>query len=85
MRLIIEKKAKKQLQKLDSSVRQRVSKFFDELETLENPRSKGEALVGNLGGLWRYRVGDYRIICEINDNELLIYAIHIAHRKEVYQ
>ncbi|WP_299326484.1 type II toxin-antitoxin system RelE/ParE family toxin [uncultured Helicobacter sp.] len=85
MQFVYSKKAQKQFEKLDTITQKRIKNLTQELESLENPRSKGEALVGNLGGLWRYRVGDYRIICEINDNELLIYAIHIAHRKEVYQ
>ncbi|WP_121727406.1 type II toxin-antitoxin system RelE family toxin [Helicobacter labetoulli] len=85
MRFVYAKKAKKQFEKLDTITQKRIKALTQELETLENPRSKGEALVGNLSGLWQYRVRDYRIICEINDNELLIYAIHIAHRKEVYK
>lgn len=84
MQVIISKKAKKQLKKLDSPIQERIAKFFDELETLENPRCKGKPLIGNLGGFWRYRVGDYRIICEILDRELIIYAFSISHRKESY-
>ena len=85
MQFVYSKKARKQFKKLDTATQMRIKALTQELESLENPRSKGEALVGNLGGLWRYRVGDYRIICEISDSELLIYAIHIAHRKEVYK
>ncbi len=75
---------KKQLKKLDKSVSKRVYAFLDKLESLENPRSKGKALVGLLSGLWRYRVGDYRIICKIEDDNLIIIALEIGHRKNIY-
>jgi len=52
---------------------------------LEDPRSTGKALVGALGGLWRYRVGDYRVICEIRDGALLTLVVQIGNRREVYR
>lgn len=76
---------KKQLKKLDRSVSKRVYAFLDNLESLENPRSKGKALIGLLSGLWRYRVGDYRIICKIEDNNLIVVALEIGHRKHIYK
>lgn len=51
----------------------------------DNPRIHEKALVGNKSGYWRYRIGDYRLICEIIDNELIILALSIGHRKEVYK
>ena len=84
MTLDLSNKAQKQFKKLDSVTKRRLEKFFDEIETLENPRSRGKALVGNLAGLWRYRVGDYRLICHINDDELVILCLEIAHRNKVY-
>ncbi|MDV0824807.1 type II toxin-antitoxin system RelE family toxin [Klebsiella quasipneumoniae] len=51
---------------------------------LEDPRDAGKALTGNLRTYWRYRVGDYRVICEIRDAELVIVAVEIGHRSEVY-
>ena len=72
------------LRKLDKPVQRRISTFLHTLEETEDPRSKGKALVGNLAGLWRYRVGDYRIICDIHDNELIIIVIDIPHRSTVY-
>lgn len=51
---------------------------------LENPRDAGKALTGNLRTYWRYRVGDYRVVCEIRDNDLVIVAVIIGHRSEVY-
>lgn len=50
----------------------------------DNPRIYGKALSSNLAGLWRYRVGDYRIIVEIQDNELTILAVKIGHRSKIY-
>ena len=84
MTLDLSNKAQKQFKKLDSVTKRRLEKFFDEIETLENPRSRGKALVGNLAGLWCYRVGDYRLICHINDDELVILCLEIAHRNKVY-
>ena len=84
MKLDLSNKAQKQFKKLDSVTKRRLEKFFNEIETLENPRSRGKALVGNLAGLWRYRVGDYRLICHINDDELVILCLEIAHRNKVY-
>lgn len=51
----------------------------------DNPRIHGKALVGNHKGQWRYRVGDYRIICEIEDQELVILALSVGHRRDVYK
>ena len=65
MQIIIQPNAKKQLKNLDFTVQKRIAKFIDNLQELENPRIKGKSLAGNLSGFWHYRVGDYRIICEI--------------------
>lgn len=84
MKVVLNKKAQKQFDKLDSVIKKRVAELFDELEISNNPRSKGKALAGELSGLWRYRVGNYRVVCDIADSEMTIYAIKIVHRKEVY-
>lgn len=84
MQVVLRAKAKKQLKKLDSITQKRIAELFDELQELENPRQKGKALLGNFSGFWRYRVGDYRVICDIVDSEAIIYAIEIAHRSDVY-
>jgi mRNA interferase RelE/StbE len=53
---------------------------------LDNPRSIGQALQGSkLGEFWKYRVGDYRLICKIEDNRLLILVLRVGHRREVYR
>lgn len=59
--------------------------YLREVENLEDPRSRGKGLTANLAGLWRYRVGDYRVICDIEDNELVILAVDVEHRSEVYK
>jgi mRNA interferase RelE/StbE len=77
--------AKRELKKLDKRWQLAILDYLeDEIAELENPRSRGKALVGDKRGLWRYRVGDYRIICDIRDSELLIVAVTIGHRKSVY-
>ena len=60
--------------------------LLERLANLENPRSLGEALQGrHLGEFWRYRVGDYRIVCKIQDDHLVILVIKVGHRREVYR
>ena len=57
---------------------------MEEVRNLDDPRSRGKGLSSNLAHLWRYRVGDYRIICDIQDDKIIISVLRIAHRKEVY-
>jgi len=75
------------LDKLDSQIARRIEKFLHErVAKLEDPRSIGEALRGSrLGEFWKYRVGDWRIICDIQDEKLIILALQIGHRREVYE
>lgn len=78
--------AKDQLRKLDKPIARRIVDYMDErIADLENPRSSGKALTGPLGGLWRYRVGDYRVICEIRDGALCILVLELGNRREVYR
>src|ERR1700739_1590325 len=82
-RIVVSERAKKNLAKLDPQVAQRLTSFLRErVARLENPRSLGEALTGSeLGGLWRYRVGDYRIVCDIQDRRIVILVLHVGHRR----
>jgi mRNA interferase RelE/StbE len=76
----------KQLRKLDKPIARQIVDFMDErVAPLADPRSTGKALVGALGGLWRYRVGDYRVICEIRDGALITLVVQIGNRREVYR
>jgi len=78
--------AAKSLKLLDTGTKQRVEQFIDQLVETDNPRSHGKALQGKkYTGLWRYRVGDYRMICQIKDSELVILLLKIGHRKDVYK
>ena len=77
--------ARKQLRKLDRSISRRVLDYLDEVGALDDPRSRGKALVGERAGIWRYRVGDCRILCEVLDSELIVLALAIAHRSEAYE
>ena len=52
---------------------------------LEDPRARGKSLTGNLAGVWRYGVGDYRILCDIDDGRLVVLVVDVAHRREVYK
>ncbi len=76
---------KKDLKKLDKFQAKLIKKWIVEnLINQSDPRKSGKALKGNLHGLWRYRVGAYRIIAEIKDSELIILVIEIGHRKDAY-
>ncbi|MFU8790125.1 MAG: type II toxin-antitoxin system RelE family toxin [Methylobacter sp.] len=81
----VEARAAKTLKTLDKPTKQRIAVFIDQLGQTDNPRNTGKALQGRLKGLWRYRVGDYRLICQIKDGELIILLLEIGHRKEVYR
>ena len=78
-------KAKKEFLKLDRPIQKQIQNFIVKLQGMKNPRSSGKALVRNLAGIWRYGVGDYRLVCEIEDEKILVTVLHIAHRREVYK
>jgi len=84
MTLVYSDLALKQLKKLDKPVSKRIVDYMDDVAKLGNPRERGKMLVGNLIGFWRYRVGDYRVLCKIKDNELVITVVDVGHRREVY-
>lgn len=78
--------AENQLKRLDPPMRNRILDYlFDRIQGCKNPRHFGEPLKANRAGLWRYRVGDFRVICEIQDDRLVVLAIAIGHRREVYK
>ena len=79
--------AQKELKKLDRAVRQRVIRFLRKrLAQSENPRSFGAALRGSdLGGFWKYRVGDYRLICQIEDTVVRVLVLRVGHRSHIYK
>lgn len=82
----VKKKALNALAKINLTDRVKIAQFLEQtLANIDNPRQCGKSLEGKFKGLWRYRVGNYRIICHIKDNELLIIAVEIGHRSKVYK
>ena len=77
----------RQLKKLDKSVALRVLDYMDErVAKLPDPRALGKNLVGpKLGSYWRYRIGDVRVICDLQDQALVVLVVEIGHRREVYR
>jgi mRNA interferase RelE/StbE len=77
--------AEKQLKKLDRKWQALILDYLeDEVAPLENPRNKGKSLLRDKKDLWRYRIGDYRAICKIEDERMVIVAVTVGHRKDVY-
>jgi len=77
--------AMQELRKLDRQTARRILDYVDEhLATLENPRGLGKPLSGPLGTFWRYRIGDYRLICDIQDNASLILVVRLGKQSEIY-
>ncbi len=72
------------LSKRDKSTVARIIDYMDEVAALDDPRSRGKALTGNLSGLWRYRVDDYRLICDIESERLVVSVVDVGHRSRVY-
>jgi mRNA interferase RelE/StbE len=79
--------AVKDLKQLDRQVQKRLVTFLrDRVAALDNPRSIGEALAGaTLGKYWKYRVGDWRIVCDIQDKRIIVRVLRIGNRREVYR
>ena len=75
--------AEKQLAKLDRPVQRRIFKFLEDI-VKGDPRDKGKTLQGDEHA-WRYRVGVYRIVCDLVDREMVVYVIRVGHRREVYR
>jgi mRNA interferase RelE/StbE len=85
--IAIDRAAKRELDKLDPQARNRIARFlFERVAKLEDPRSLGEALKGSeLGEFWKYRVGEFRVIAKIEDQQLLILVVRIGNRREIYR
>lgn len=78
--------AERSLRKLDREAARRIAKFIDHrLSALDDPRHLGKPLQGVLHERWSYRVGDYRLICELQDDRLIVLVIEIGHRREIYR
>lgn len=78
--------AEKQIKKLDRTAQAAILRFLRErLQSAENPRRWGKPLHGEKGGLWRHRIGDYRLICDIQDEKITVLVLRVGHRKDVYR
>lgn len=83
--VVYSKRAIKELEKMDRYTRQMIYSWIGKnLVGCENPRLHGKGLTSNRRGQWRYRIGDYRLICHIDDNKLIILALSVGHRRQVY-
>ena len=81
----IDDATQKDLAKMDKPLAKRIIAFLRQrVSVLDNPRSIGEPLKSSHGELWRYRVGDYRVVCQIRDSETRILVLRVAKRDEVY-
>lgn len=77
---------RKNLKKLDKQYIRLINNWIiKNLLDIENPTVKGKALTGNLKGIWRYRIGDYRLFAKIENDKLIIFLIDVGHRKEIYK
>jgi mRNA interferase RelE/StbE len=78
--------AARDLRKLDKTAQQQILRYLRQrIATDEDPRRFGHALRGDLKGLWRYRVGDYRIVAKFEDDRFIVLVLTIGHRREVYE
>ena len=78
--------AVKEFKKLDKAAQKQIRDYLvGRIAAVENPRQFGKPLSGNLSGLWRYRVGDFRIVCRIEDGSLTVLILRVAHRSRVYR
>ena len=76
----------REFRKLDKYTQKIIRGWIDKnLVGCENPRAQGKELTANRGGQWRYRIGDYRLICIIEDDRLVILALTVGHRSEIYR
>ena len=85
-RIEFDNRARKELRKLDAETQSRILKWLRQtIATDDNPRRTGKALKGRLRGLWRYRVGNYRLICQIQDEHVMVLVVRVSHRGSVYE
>jgi mRNA interferase RelE/StbE len=78
--------AERQLRKLDRPIQKRILNWIDDrIEGCKNPRHFGEPLKGDRAGFWRYRIGDYRVLSDIQDEKVLVLVLSIGHRRQIYR
>lgn len=85
-KLEFSKRFDRQFSKLDKSTQRYIFNWLiKHLDNVENPRYSGKSLTGNKQGLWRYRIGNYRVIADISDTHCVIIAVEVGHRKFIYK
>ncbi len=85
-KLEFSKRFDRQFSKLDKSTQRYLFNWLiKHLDNVENPRYSGKSLTGNKQGLWRYRIGNYRVIVDISDTNCVIIAVEVGHRKFIYK
>lgn len=83
--IVFSERAKKQLKKLDKHISSLIIGWLEKnIQGSENPRVHGKGLLENKSGQWRYRIGNYRVICEIIDNEVVVLVVEVGHRRDIY-
>lgn len=83
-RIEFEAQALEDFSRLDGAVKKRIQKYIDKISEREDPRTLGEPLQENLSTYWKYRVGDYRLVAEIQDEKFIVLMLVIDHRRKVY-
>ena len=79
-------RARRELRQLDGSVQRQILQYLRErIATSAPPRRFGKALTGDRVGFWRYPIGDYRLICKIEDDQLVVLVLAVGHRREIYE
>lgn len=78
-------RAVSQLRKLDRAAAKRIVDYLEDVAALEDPRIRGKILTGEKQVIWRYRIGDYRALCDINSNSFIILTLEIGHRSQIYR
>ncbi len=84
-KILYRQQSLKFVKKLDNKSQENIQNYIEKISETKNPEDFGKPLTGNLKGFWRYRVGDYRIICEIRKKELIVLVIDIGHRSKIYK
>lgn len=84
-KVLISDKAENDFSRLDKSIQTRIFKYLKKIEERKDPRTLGEPLQDNLAAYWKYRIGDYRLVVEIQDEKLIVLLLVVAHRREVYK
>lgn len=83
--IIFTEKAKKEFKKLDKPIKQQIEKFLDKLVNRDDPYTLGSPLEENLSSFWKFRVGDYRLIAEIQDDLFVVLMLAVGHRRDIYK